>query len=160
MSYLTTTWGNKKMPYRTFMMLLMTRLLLNARSVKVILVTEFYDWNVTERNVQPFAIHQRREPKRPKLQQPSVIVPDLLSLVSDNSSLPQAMLLKSTIHKTKSSVWWLCVDRCGAIKGLCKMTANLCLCQPAQQLLNMWSQTLVSYRPNWEIYLDYLKQLN
>ena len=49
------------MPYGTYIMLMLTRLLLNARSVKVVLVTELYDRNVTERNVQPFAIHQIRE---------------------------------------------------------------------------------------------------
>jgi len=54
------------------------------------------------------------------------LVPDLLSFMSDNSSLPLAMLHKSTINKIKPSVWWLCVDRCGAINtGLCKIACQL-----------------------------------
>ena len=142
--YLTTTRGNQMMPHGTFMRLVMTRHMLNTRSVKVILVRVL---RLKCHKEKCPALHntpkKRTKIKRPKLQQPSVIVPDLLSLVSDNSSLPQAMLLKSTIHKTKSSVWWLCVVQ--LILDCVKLPANLCLCQPAQQLLNVCSQTLVSY---------------
>ena len=44
MLYLTSTWETKnKMSHGTVMMLEMTKLLLNARNVKVILLTDFYD---------------------------------------------------------------------------------------------------------------------
>jgi len=80
------------------------------------------------------------------------LVPDLLSFMTDNSSLPQAMLhesTNSTIHKTKVFGGYLWIGVVQSILDYVKLPANLCLCQPAQQLLNVCSQTLVSYRPNW-----------